>query len=159
MSKSKTSSLYTTPAGEPARTVDEWAEHFKNKNWYEIVTEMPTPSYLFGLVTPEGGPKPDWRYVKLKNNKVLDMRHVLVMGMKYGVVMGVLVELGQYIFEPTSANQKQDYYSNWLGASFLKYLRKNVESFKPPRTVADGFKIERRLTEHFRKFAEVTVVK
>ena len=33
------SSLYETPNGEPARTPQEWAEHYEGKSWNEISTE------------------------------------------------------------------------------------------------------------------------
>ena len=34
-----------------------------------------------GVITTKGGPDLDWRFVILRNYKVLDMRHVLVVGM------------------------------------------------------------------------------
>lgn len=146
------STLYTTPGGEPARTVAEWAAHYHGKTWMQIAGEMPRATYLFGLVQPEGGPVPEWRYVKLNNGRILDMRHVLVVGMKYGRLMGVLVELGQYIFDPTSANHKQDYYSNAVGEKFLAYVQKHSVHFQAPHHRDHGFKNERNISGMFSEF-------
>ena len=145
------SSLYTTPAGEPVRSVEEWAAHYKEKTWKQIVNERPVVPYFFGLVLPEGGPSRSWRYVRLKNEKILDMRHLLVVGMKYGVLVGVVVELGQYFFDPPSANQAQDYYSNSIGAKFLQFLKKHSAFYQ--QSFRLGSKHDQQLAHWFSVFA------
>ena len=83
---SKSSSLYTTPDGEPTHSVEEWAEHYDGKTWQQIVTDE-KGTYgdgyqrikVLGIIVLKAtyGPVKDWRYVKMDDSRILDMRHVL----------------------------------------------------------------------------------
>ncbi|MEN9598573.1 MAG: hypothetical protein RL596_884 [Bacteroidota bacterium] len=127
-SDGKINSLYTTPGGIKAHTPEEWAKHYEGKSWNQIVSESKKQKYLGGLLIFNGGPNKEWRYVVLRDGRILDMRHVLVVGMKtiggldVGKYLGAVGEIGQYGFARASANQSQDYFSNSVGTGFLKYL-------------------------------------
>jgi hypothetical protein len=69
------------------------------------------------------------RYVRNPiDNRVMDMRHVMVVGFGGGNMIGFGVEvvqwLGPYFGKPSSRESsfnKQDYYSNNIGAGFFTY--------------------------------------
>jgi RHS repeat-associated protein len=153
------SSLYTTDAGLPVHTVEEWANHYKGKTLNHIANEM-KPESTLGIQT-KGGPELNWRFVILKNYKILDMRHVLVVGMKtklgfnVGVPAGGIIEILQYLKQSSrsSANKKQDYLSNDLGSAFLSYLQQKSTYYNPgSSTTAFGNAVETRLGEFFLNF-------
>lgn len=159
------SSLYETPNGEPARTAQEWAEHYEGKSWDEISTENKGKHgdgyqrYLGGLIKFRLGPVPDWRYVKLDNGMVLDMRHVLVVGMKThgglktGDKLGIFGEMAQLATDRKSAMAKQDYVSNFIGAKFLNYLQQNSPYYNPRNsTQSFGNVHETNISWHFYNF-------
>jgi hypothetical protein len=133
-------SLYRTPDGEMTHTPGEWAEHYKGMNWYQIARERGMESYVKGLIQVSKGPKTDWRYVKLSDNKILDMRHVLIVGMKMGVVGGAGLEYAQYSSSRTrpSANQEQDFYSNKVGSGLLDYLQQKSPYYDPAHSTQDA---------------------
>ena len=139
----KNNSLYRTPNGEPTHTVKEWAEHYKGKTWNSITTENKGPNgdgfqrYFWGLVKFRLGPLPEWRFVKLADTRVIDMRHALVVGMKtsmgtkVGVKVGAVGEVLQILTDKKSFNQSQDYYSNAIGSAFLSYLQEITVAYDP----------------------------
>jgi len=128
------SSLCNAPNGLPTRTPQEWASHYEGMTWEQITLDNKGEygdgyqRYVFGLIKFRLGPDEKWRYVKLDNGIVLDMRHVLVVGMsttlgfKTGDAFGNLGENAQFLTDRASARSKQDYLSNRVGESFLIYL-------------------------------------
>ncbi len=129
--KIKANTIDKTPNGEPTHTPEEWANHYEGKTRQEIINEAKSQTIeLFGVkITFPGGPINDinnsWRYVKLSNGNVLDMRHVLIVGMNYGSVIGAGLEAIQYIksdTRPSSFNQ-QDYFSNSVGEKFRSFIQ------------------------------------
>jgi RHS repeat-associated protein len=149
------SSLYRTPNGEQTHTLAEWTDHYKGRTWNEIASERPGRSYLGGAVFAKGGPYAEWRYLKLADGKILDMRHVLVVGMQYGTRSGVIIELGQFFFDKKSFNQEQDYYSNQIGSNFLKYLQENSVYYNTSiSTQGFGNSQETSLAYYFSQFMQ-----
>jgi hypothetical protein len=124
---SKNSTLYTTPNGEPTHSVEEWANHYDGRSWQEIVTENRGEDgdgcqriKIWGvtILTAPLGPVADWRYVAMDDGRVLDMRHVLVVGMN-SEFLGAAGEYVQCLKDTQSANSIQNYVSNAAGAQFL----------------------------------------
>lgn len=154
----KINSLYTTPGNIPAHTPEEWSNHYAGKTWNQIVKESKKQKYLFGLLVFNGGPDQKWRYVILRDGRILDMRHVLVVGMKkiaglnVGKYLGGVGEIGQYVFAPSSANQSQDYYSNSVGTDFLKYLEGKTINYSGNATREFGNSQETGLSKLFLNF-------
>jgi RHS repeat-associated protein len=96
-----------------ASTLDEWESHYNTCTENEIITEA---GWKDGQ--PLG---PQMRYViNPIDNKVMDMRHVSVVGNKYGARVGELIEHIQNLRASTrpSAFDLQDYYSNKIGDIF-----------------------------------------
>ena len=156
--QARINSLYTTPGGVPAHTPEEWAKHYEGKTWNQIVSESKRQKYLGGLLIFNGGPSKDWRYVVLRDGRILDMRHVLVVGMKtivglkVGKQLGAVGEVGQYVFAPGSANQSQDYFSNAVGSEFLKYLEGKTINYSGSSTREFGNSQETGLSRLFLNF-------
>jgi RHS repeat-associated protein len=156
--QARINSLYTTPGGVPAHTLEEWAKHYESKTWNQIVSESKKQKYLGGLLVFNGGPNKDWRYVVLRDGRILDMRHVLVVGMKtiaglnVGKQLGAVGEIGQYVFAPASANQSQDYFSNAVGSGFLKYLEEKTINYSGSSTREFGNSQETGLSRLFLNF-------
>jgi RHS repeat-associated protein len=156
--QARINSLYTTPGGIPAHTPEEWAKHYEGKTWNQIVSESKRQKYLGGLLIFNGGPNKDWRYVVLRDGRILDMRHVLVVGMKtivglkVGKQLGAVGEVGQYVFAPGSANQSQDYFSNAVGSEFLKYLEGKTINYSGSSTREFGNSQETGLSRLFLNF-------
>ncbi|MES2704148.1 MAG: hypothetical protein V4649_16020 [Bacteroidota bacterium] len=147
------STLYRTPYHEPIRSLAEWASHYDGKTQYEITHERPDQYY--GPFKVAGGPMPDWRYVRLPNGLVMDMRHVLTVGMQHGEGKGALVEIGQNFADRASANSKQDYFSNAMGRQFLKYVQEHSDYYDPKHsTKAHGNSRETNIAQLFLKFIE-----
>jgi len=156
--QARINSLYTTPGGIPAHTPEEWAKHYEGKTWNQIVSESKRQKYLGGLLIFNGGPNKDWRYVVLRDGRILDMRHVLVVGMKtivglkVGKQLGAVGEVGQYVFAPGSANQSHDYFSNAVGSGFLKYLEGKTINYSGNSTREFGNSQETGLSRLFLNF-------
>jgi RHS repeat-associated protein len=161
----KSSSLYRTPNGEITHTAKEWAEHYKGKTWNDITTDNKGPDgdgfqrFLFGLVKYRLGPVLEWRFVKLNDGRIMDMRHVLVVGMKtsmgynIGPYVGAVGEIGQIVVDKKSFNQKQDYFSNSIGSAFLYYLQQKTVSFDPAFSTREyGNGQERNISSYFESF-------
>ena len=120
---------------------------------------MPGQTFLSGNIKFKGGPHIDWRYVKLADGKVLDMRHVLVVGMtmvmgnRVGESLGGAGEIAQYFTDKSSFNKRQDYYSNKIGVEFLIYLQKNSLYFDPRMSTSRfGKTFETKLSQYFYNF-------
>lgn len=156
--EAKINSLYATPGGIPAHTPEEWAKHYEGKTWNQIVNESKRQKYLKGLLVFNGGPNQKWRYVVLRDGRILDMRHVLVVGMKkivglnVGKYLGGIGEIGQYFFAPSSANQSQDYFSNSVGSNFLKFLEDNTINYSGSSTREFGNSQETGISKLFLNF-------
>ena len=150
----RSTSLYKVPDKKAGKhTLQEWVEHYDGKTWEAIVNERPKQTYLGGLIKFLGGPNTKWRYVELEDGKILDMRHVLIVGMKFGAKAGAAGEIGQYIFAPSSANQVQDYYSNEIGEGFLQYLQQNSIYYNPKYSTQQfGNTHETNLSNYFYKY-------
>lgn len=156
--QARINSLYITPGGVPAHTPEVWAKHYEGKTWNQIVSESKRQKYLGGLLIFNGGPNKDWRYVVLRDGRILDMRHVLVVGMKtivglkVGKQLGAVGEVGQYVFAPGSANQSHDYFSNAVGSEFLKYLEGKTINYSGSSTREFGNSQETGLSRLFSNF-------
>ena len=156
--KVEINSLYTTPDNAPTHTPQEWAQHNDGRTWNQIVSENKQQKYLGGLLIFNGGPNKNWRYVVLRDGRILDMRHVLVVGMKkiagfnVGKYLGAIGEIGQYIFAPSSANQSQDYFSNSVGTNFIEYLEKKSIYYSGNSTREFGNSRETELSQLFLNF-------
>jgi hypothetical protein len=161
----KNNSLYKTPNGAPTHTPEEWGEHYKGKTWNQITTDNKGidgdgfQRYLGGLIKFRLGPVVNWRYVKLKDGKILDMRHVLVVGMKtslgfkIGRKLGAVGEIGQIVTDKKSFNQKQDYFSNAIGSGFLDYLREKSIPYDPQHSTREfGNSQETNISKLFESF-------
>jgi RHS repeat-associated protein len=93
--------------------LDEWAERYEGQSYFKIITEA---GWKDGMPL---GPKA--RYViNPKDNNVMDMRHVMVVGFGLGNPFGDIIEFGQSLIpsKRPSAYNPQDYYSNDIGNSF-----------------------------------------
>ena len=106
-----------------AKTLKEWTKKYGNWSQEKIALENGVDS--FGL--PKG-PVDDYRYViNPYDNKVMDMRHVIVVGYGMGQVNGLGAEIVQKIAgwfgkDPThSAFNPQDKYSNSIGSFFFNH--------------------------------------
>ncbi|HRP89866.1 MAG TPA: hypothetical protein PKX92_07490 [Edaphocola sp.] len=161
----KNSSLYSTPNGEPTHTPEEWAKQYDGKTWNEITTENKGKEgdgfqrYLWGAIKFRLGPDPKWRYVKLDNGMILDMRHVLVVGMKThsgfktGEILGKFGEIAQLATDRKSGLAMQDYVSNFIGQEFLRYLQNNTSSYNPRYSTRDyGNATESNISWYFFKY-------
>ena len=153
----RSTSLYRTPGNEINQTPEAWAKHYEGRNWNSIAKERGMESFLKGLVKVPKGPFLKWRYVKLKDGKILDMRHVLVVGMEMGTKLGTVLEYAQYVSSKTrpSANQIQDYYSNEIGSQFLKYMQDNSIYYNTRHSnQKGGNSMERNVSWMFYNFLE-----
>lgn len=93
--------------------LDEWAERYEGQSYFKIITEA---GWKDGMPL---GPKA--RYViNPRDNNVMDMRHVMVVGFGLGNPFGDIIEFGQSLIpsKRPSAYNPQDYYSNDIGNSF-----------------------------------------
>jgi len=97
---------------DKAISLKEWVNEYKNKTYWEIITER---GWIQGQ--PAG---PSKRYViNPIDGKVMDMRHVTVVRYGYGRTSGKLIEHIQYALRQYgSAYDLQDYYSNNIGHTF-----------------------------------------
>lgn len=149
----KKSTLYTTPNGARTHTVEEWAKHYQGKSQQQVANDK-KPQYYHG-VRAEGGPSDDWRYVILESGKILDMRHVVIVGIEYGTKLGTIIEIGQNFTDRASANSKQDYFSNKIGEEFLEYLKKKSPYYNPKHSTKNyGNIFEKNFSMYFKDFIE-----
>jgi len=58
------------------------------------------------------------------------MRHMLVVGFRYGEFIGKMWEFGQWVARDPSGMHAQDFYSNRLGANFF-WLYGGLTTFNP----------------------------
>jgi hypothetical protein len=90
-----------------------WEARYEDKSWGEIATEA---GWKQGQPL---GPHSDWRYIKAPDGRVMDMRHVSIVGYMYGQVAGDAIEHIQFALgQSGSAYDPQDYFSNKIGAMF-----------------------------------------
>ena len=86
------------------------------------------------LNSQPGGP--NLRYVvNPHDGKVLDMRHMLIVG-KYPVVVGNVIEFTQWLTGDNSGMKAQDFYSNGVGYQFFQQYN-SVQNFLQPNTFSD----------------------
>jgi RHS repeat-associated protein len=97
-------------------TLDEFVASNKGKSYDEIINQRGKDAKGY----PRG---PNMRFVEDPSNpgKYIDMRHFLVVGNKYGSVLGGIGELWQLTKGKNnpSANKRQDYWSNTIGEAFF----------------------------------------
>lgn len=118
------------PSQDNPISLEEWVE--KYGNWSQADIALEAGKDIFGL---PNGPLKEWRYViNPYDGKVMDMRHVVVVGYGVGEVAGLGVEILQKYLGGLLNNQSaiksafdaQDRYSNNIGAAFHTYdFRKN----------------------------------
>lgn len=85
----------------------------------EIINQREDRSWLLG--SQPGGP--NMRYVRNPHDgKVIDMRHMLVVG-KYPAAIGNILEAYQWLDGQASGMDRQDFYSNSVGYQF--YMQYN----------------------------------
>ncbi|OYQ50040.1 hypothetical protein [Flavobacterium aurantiibacter] len=103
-------------ADQVKHTLEEWEARYHDKSWREIATES---GWKHGQPL---GPHKDWRYIRAPDGKIMDMRHVSIVGYAYGEGIGNAVEYLQNLIPimRRSAFDPQDYYSNKIGAYFCQ---------------------------------------
>lgn len=131
-------------------SLKKWAKLYEGKTYNQIAGEGGRQSYLKGLLRPRLGPIV--RYVDIENGIILDMRHVLVVGIEYGLTVGEAIEIGQILSDPASAMNSKDLLSNEIGASFLEYLKQNSVYFQ--RSVNFGKTHDTNLSNHFYNYVK-----
>lgn len=108
---------YQNSHGEPVYTMAEFLEANKGLTRKEIINQRKDQSTT-GLNSQPGGPF--MRYViNPHDGRVLDMRHMLVVG-NYPSIVGNLVEVGQWVNGQVSGMDRQDFYSNRVGYEFYR---------------------------------------
>ncbi|NLL29250.1 MAG: hypothetical protein GX259_10690 [Bacteroidales bacterium] len=97
-------------------TLDDFIKENNGKSYNQIINQKGCDANGF----PIG---PDMRFVEdpLDEGRYIDMRHFLIVGKEFGVLLGAVGEMLEYGVNGglRSANKKQDYYSNGLGQSFF----------------------------------------
>ncbi|MDD2412121.1 MAG: hypothetical protein RBS19_02990 [Bacteroidales bacterium] len=112
---------YMNSHGEPVYTMNEFINTNQGLTRNEIINQRQDRSKTF-LGSQTGGP--NMRYVKNPHDgKVLDMRHMLIVGNRPPIV-GNLLEGFQWITGQASGMDPQDFYSNGVGYQF--YMQSNV---------------------------------
>ncbi len=73
----------------------------------------------------------EYRYVvdPVNPSYVIDMRHLLFVGVYLGRGVGAIIEEGQAIMDDPSARKWQDYWSNALGDEFRRYMVKKSRHY------------------------------
>ncbi len=100
-----------------AITYQNFYQQTRNLSYTELINQRPG-KWIF-----PGGPKLNIRYVEHpKNNKIIDMRHFLIVGY-WGNVPGAIGEFAQLFSTKSrpSAMNRQDFYSNYLGNKFWRH--------------------------------------
>lgn len=107
-------------------TLEDFIKENKGQSYNQIINQKGTDANGF----PKG---PNMRFVEdpLDEGRYIDMRHFLVVGKKFGVLLGAAGEMLEYGAQggQQSANKKQDYYSNGLGQCF--FYNFNINSNDP----------------------------
>jgi RHS repeat-associated protein len=110
---------YGNSHGLPVYTAEQFLGANHGKSYFDIITQQPKKDGL------PGGPTMRM-VINPQDGRIMDMRHVMVVGYGGGNIIGAAVEVGQwlgpYYGKPGargSAFDKQDFYSNNIGASFF----------------------------------------
>lgn len=77
-----------------------------------------TLSEIGNQINMRGNPSGLRYIINPNDNNVIDMRHMLFVGYKYGGLGGKLIEFGQWVLGDPSGMNAQDFYSNRLGSNF-----------------------------------------
>lgn len=114
-----------TFANEQVFTLKDFYEYNKNFDYNQIINQRPISNGM------PGGPK--LRYVSDPvTGRVMDMRHVMVVGFQYGIAIGAGVEVAQLFRKKTrpSALDPTDFFSNNVGAQFHLHYYKSKDKNK-----------------------------
>ncbi len=116
---------YQNSYNEPVYSLEEFTNGNIGIDYFDIINQRPSSSGM------PGGPT--MRYVRNPTDrKVMDMRHVMVVGFLTGNIGGGIVEIFQGLSGlvgssiAASAFDMDDFYSNNIGAKFNKDLNKKV---------------------------------
>ena len=91
-------------------SLDYFLNAVQGKSYVEIINELGNRSRT-SLGSQPGGPSLRYVVNPLDGN-VIDMRHMLIVGYKYGDWGGKIIEFGQWIAGNPSGMNAQDFYSN-----------------------------------------------
>jgi hypothetical protein len=119
---------YQNSHGEPVYTMEEFINANQGLTRNEIINQRQDRSKTF-LSSQPGGP--NMRYViNPHDGRVIDMRHMLVVG-KSPAAVGNLLEVGQWIRGQASGMDRQDFYSNGVGYQFYRQYSPLQNVFLP----------------------------
>lgn len=125
---------YFNGHGETIYTMDQFLDANKGLTRIEIINQRQDRSKSF-LSSQPGGP--NMRYVvNPHDGRVLDMRHMLVVG-KYPVAVGNLLEVYQWTRGQASGMDRQDFYSNGVGYQFYRQYSGGLQNLFYPSTFTD----------------------
>lgn len=111
-----------------AYSMSEFINANKGLTRTEIINQLDNRSKSF-LNSQQGGPA--MRYVRNPHDgKVLDMRHMLIVG-KLPTIVGNLLEVGQWLDGQPSGMNPQDFYSNNVGYQFYMQYSGILNYFYP----------------------------
>ncbi len=126
--KAKGDDPYQNSHGESVYTMEQFLKANAGLTRYEIVNQRENRSQT-GINSQLGGPY--MRYVvNPHDGRVLDMRHMLVVG-NYPVAVGNLLEGFQWITGQASGMDPQDFYSNEVGYQFYMQYNSILDFFAP----------------------------
>ena len=124
----KGSDPYQNGHGETIYTMDQFLNANINLTRNEIINQRQDRSITIIDSQPGG---PDMRYVVNPNDgRVLDMRHMLVVG-RQPVAAGILLEVFQWGLGNVSGMDPQDFYSNGVGYQFYMLNNSFINLIKP----------------------------
>jgi RHS repeat-associated protein len=124
---------YQNGHGETIYTMDQFINANKGLTRSEIINQRQDRSKTF-LGSQPGGP--NMRYVvNPHDGRVLDMRHMLVVG-KQPVAVGNLLEVFQWGTGQASGMDRQDFYSNGVGYQFYMQYS-GLQNLFYPNTFTD----------------------
>jgi hypothetical protein len=124
---------YQNGHGETIYTMDQFINANKSLTRSEIINQRQDRSKTF-LGSQPGGP--NMRYVvNPHDGRVLDMRHMLVVG-KQPVAVGNLLEVFQWGTGQASGMDRQDFYSNGVGYQFYMQYS-GLQNLFYPNTFTD----------------------
>ena len=104
----------------------------------QIINQMDNRSKTF-LNSQQGGPS--MRYVTNPHDgKVLDMRHMLIIG-NLPPAVGNLVEVGQWMRGKASGMNPQDFNSNGVGYQFYMQFNSGLQDFFFPNTFTNRLEL------------------
>lgn len=132
-----------------AVTWDQFKSEYEGLSYRDLLTDKGPFTGRFD--SQPQGPIDKFRYVKdpRRNDRVLDMRHVLGVGMLYGEYAGSGLEGAQLAKYPKSALNPQDFYSNKVGKQIGEYIHSQSNSFTNP--VQKAFYLHKILNNDFIK--------